>query len=265
MHVAVLGLGEAGSIYAADLADRGATVIAADPRLDSAPAGVALAGGIAAAVTGADVVLSLVTGERAEAVLAEALPAMERSAVFGDLNTAAPEAKRRLAQHAAREGIAFADVAVLAPVSRARLATPVILSGSGAEELAGRLSTWGIPATALGPEAGVAAGLKMVRSVFMKGLAATVFEALEAAAALDRTDWIIDQIGAELGPSGGALVQRLVEGSILHAIRREAEMRQARSFLETLGVPHPMTDGAIEWLGLLGGGARPGRRDVASP
>ena len=256
MRVAILGLGEAGSIYAAELGARGAAVSAADPLVDAAPAGVALADGVAAAVRGADVVLSLVTGEAAEAALAEAVPAMEPSAVFGDLNTMGPDAKRRLARRADEAGIAFADGAILAPVPRARLGTPLILSGSGADELARRLAALGVPATAVGPEAGVAAGLKMVRSVFMKGLAATVFEAAEAAAALGAREWILDQIAAELGTSGGALVQRLLEGTALHAVRREAEMREARSFLEALGTPHPMTDGAIEWLGWLAGGAR---------
>jgi 3-hydroxyisobutyrate dehydrogenase-like beta-hydroxyacid dehydrogenase len=251
MHVAVLGLGEAGSIYAAELAAHGITVSAADPRVAAAPHGVALAGGIAAAAQGADVVLSLVTAEAAEAALAEALPVMDASALFGDMNAAGPEAKRKLALRAAEAGIAFADVAILGPVSRARLETPLILSGSGADELARRLVALDIPAASISPDAGVAAGLKLLRSVFMKGLAATIFEAVDAASTLGAKDWIIDQIASELGPSGPALVQRLLEGTALHAARREAEMREARSFLESLGATHPMTDGAVEWLRLL--------------
>ena len=251
MRVAVLGLGEAGSIYAADLAARGATVTAADPLVAAAPAGVALAGSIAAAVTGADIVLSLVTAAAAADALEEALPALDGSAVYGDLNTAGPDAKRALARRADEAGVAFADGAILAPVPRARLAAPLLLSGSGAVELAEGLAALGVPTTVLGPDVGMAAGLKMVRSVFMKGLAATVFEAAEAAAALGAREWIIDQMAAELGPSGRALVQRLLEGTVLHAARREAEMREASSFLDDLGTPHPMTDGTVEWLGLM--------------
>jgi hypothetical protein len=42
-------------------------------------------------------------------------------------------------------------------------------------------------------------------------------------------------------------------------------MRDARSFLETLGAPHPMTDGAIEWLHSLRGRIQDEPRAAAPP
>ena len=251
MRVAVVGLGEAGSIYAADLAARGVEVAAADPAVTAAPTGVVLAGSISRAVRGADLVLSLVGGRAAEGVLDEALAAMEPAAIFADLNTSGPDGKRRLAQRAGQLGIAFADVAVLAPVPRARLATPLLVSGPGTNRLLPVLAALRIPATGIGAEAGTAAGLKLLRSVFMKGLAATILESVTAAEEVGAQDWIVEQVASELGPDGGVLVRRMLEGTPVHAVRREAEMREARSFLDTLGVPHPMTDGTIEWLQLL--------------
>lgn len=248
MRVAVLGLGEAGSIYAADLARRGVDVTAADPAVPAVPAGVTPAGDAGEAVRGADLVLSLVGGRAAGAVLEEALPAMGPAGIFADMNTAAPAEKRRLANRAEQHGIPFVDVAILAPVPRARIGTPLVLSGAGADRLLAVLTGWGIPAAAVGNEAGVAAGLKLLRSVFMKSLATTILESVTAARAVGAEDWIIDQIASELGPSGHALVARILEGTPVHAVRREAEMCDARSFLETLGAPHPMTDGAIVWL-----------------
>lgn len=254
-RVAVLGLGEAGSIYAADLARRGVPVTAFDPAVSAVPAGVRPAPGIEDAVRGADLVLSLVGGAAAGAVLEEALPAMAPTALFADMNTAGPGEKRRLAERADRHGILFVDVAIMAPVPRARILTPLVLSGAGADELLSVLAGWGIPGTGVGREAGVAAELKLLRSVFMKGLAATVLESVTAARAVGAGDWIIDQIASELGPSGHSLVARLLEGSRLHAVRREEEMCQARSFLDSLGAAHPMTDGTIEWLHSLAAGS----------
>ena len=248
MRVAVLGLGEAGSIYAADLARLGLSITAADPLVTAVPAGVRTAADVRGAVRGAAVVLSLVGGNAAVAALEEALPAMDPEAIFADMNTAGPEEKQRLAQRADEHGIAFVDVGVLAPVARARLRTPLVLSGSGADALLSLLTGLRIPATSVGSEAGVAAGLKLLRSVFMKGLAATVLESVSAARAAGAEAWLVEQIAAELGPSGHALVARIREGTPVHAVRREAEMREARLFLETLGTPHPMTDGAIAWL-----------------
>lgn len=254
-RVAVLGLGEAGSIYAGDLARAGAAVTAADPAVTAVPAGVTPAAGVGDAARGADLVLSLVGGAAAGAVLDEALPAMAPGALFADMNTAGPGEKRRLAARADRDGILFVDVAIMAPVPRARILTPLVLSGAGADELLAVLAGWGIPGTSVGGDAGRAAELKLLRSVFMKGLAATVLESVAAARAAEAGDWIIDQIAAELGPSGHAVVARLLEGSRMHAVRREEEMCQARSFLESLGAAHPITDGTIAWLHSLAAGS----------
>jgi 3-hydroxyisobutyrate dehydrogenase-like beta-hydroxyacid dehydrogenase len=248
MRVAVLGLGEAGSIYAADFARLGLNVTAADPLVVSAPAGVRTAADVRGAVRGAALVLSLVGGNAAVAALEEALPVMDPAAIFADMNTTGPAEKQRFAKRADEHGIAFVDVGVLAPVPRARMRTPLVLSGSGADALLSLLTGLGIPATSVGNEAGVAAGLKLLRSVFMKGLAATVLEAVTAARTAGAEAWLVDQMASELGPSGHALIARILEGTPVHAVRREAEMREARLFLETLGTPHPMSDGAIAWL-----------------
>ena len=251
MRVAVLGLGEAGAIYASDLAGRGVTVSAADPFVTEAPAGVRHAPRIADAVSGAEVVLSLVGAAAAQSVLDEALPAMDAFSIFADMNTGGPDDKKRLAAIAATAGISFVDVAILAPVPRARIDTSLLLSGSGAERLQLLLSQLHIPATDVGPEAGVAGSLKLLRSVFMKGLAALVFESVEAGDAAGARGWITDQISSELGPEGRALVERLLDGTVLHAVRREAEMRDAQSYLDSLGADHAMTDATLHWLSAI--------------
>ena len=60
--------------------------------------------------------------EAAAQPASQALPALGPDALYADLNTAGPEAKRRQALSARDGGAAFVDVAVLAPVARARLA-----------------------------------------------------------------------------------------------------------------------------------------------
>ena len=247
MRVAVIGLGEAGSIYAADLPARGAVVVGTDLHVTPELDGVGIAADIANAVRGADVVLSLVGASSAGEVLAEALPAMD-AGIFVDMNTSGPEDKARLASRAAERGIPFVDAAIMAPVPRARIDTALLLSGPGVGALSPILRELGIPATDVGPEPGAAARFKLLRSIFMKGLAAVVVESVNAAEVFGAQDWLIDQIASELGSSGRAGVQHLIHGTTKHAVRRELEMVEAREFLETLEAPHPMTDGTIEWL-----------------
>src|SRR5215468_295116 len=94
--VAVLGLGEAGSAIAADLAAAGAVVRGFDPRVRPGP-GVTACAGDADACRGAAVVVSLTCAHEAEEALTTALPGIGPGAVYADLNTASAEAKVHLA------------------------------------------------------------------------------------------------------------------------------------------------------------------------
>jgi 3-hydroxyisobutyrate dehydrogenase-like beta-hydroxyacid dehydrogenase len=256
--MAVLGLGEAGSIYARGLAERGAEVVGYDPVQPEAPTGVIQASSVGDAVDGAELVLSLVGASAADAALAEALPRMSATAVFADLNTGAPEQKRGLASRAVAAGIPFADVAVMAPVPRAGIQTELLASGDGAETAVDALGGYGVPIRVVGVAAGDAAALKLVRSVFMKGLAGLVFESLAAAEKIGATGEVRAQIANELGGSephaGDALVQRLLDGTRQHAARREHEMLDARALLDDLGTPAWMTEGTLAWLRSLQAG-----------
>jgi 3-hydroxyisobutyrate dehydrogenase-like beta-hydroxyacid dehydrogenase len=251
MRIAVLGFGEAGSIYARGLAELGAEVVGFDPQVVDAPSGVTRMRSIGDAVDSAGLVLSLVGATAAGAVLDEALPRMSPSAAFADFNTAAPESKRDLATRAVAAGIPFADVAIMAPVPRAGIRTELFASGEGAGAAAETLAGYGLPIRVVGADAGDAAGLKLVRSVFMKGLAGLVFESLAAAEKIGATTEVRAQLAAELGPDGDDLVQRLLDGTRRHAARREHEMIDSRDFLAELGTPTWMTDGTLAWLRAL--------------
>jgi len=248
MRIAVLGLGEAGSIYARGLAERGADVVGFDPRSVDSPAGVIRSASIGDAVEGADLVLSLVGARVAGDVLNQALPRMRPEAAFADFNTGAPEQKRVLATAAVVAGIPFADVAVMAPVPRAGVDTELLASGDGAETTSDALASYGLPIRVVGHDAGDAAGLKLVRSVFMKGLAGLVFETLDAAGKIGGTTEMRRQIASELSGDGDAMVQRLLDGTRQHAERREHEMADAREFLAAIDSPTWMTDGTLAWL-----------------
>jgi 3-hydroxyisobutyrate dehydrogenase-like beta-hydroxyacid dehydrogenase len=174
--------------------------------------------------------------------------ALTPSSVFTDMNTGAPEQKRALAATAAHAGAPFVDAAIMSPVPRAGLLTPLLASGTGAQRFIDVVTPWGVPATYVGPEAGSAASLKLLRSVFMKGLAGLVLESLTAAEHTGNDSWLRAQIAAELGPDGDALVARLVDGTRQHAGRRVHEMEDVRDLLRGIDSPGWMTDGTLRWL-----------------
>jgi len=250
--VAVLGLGEAGSRLAADLAEQGAEVRGWDPRPEAEAAGVARAAGPAEAVAGSDLVLSVNAAAVAADVARGVAAVLRPGQVFADLNSAGAALERELAAIVAPTGALFADVALMAPVPRAGLRTPALVSGTGAAAFAERLGGLGMPVEVVGGEAGQAAVRKLLRSVFMKGLAATVIESLAAARAAGCEAWLRAEIVAELEAADAALVERLEDGSRRHAARRAHEVADASALLRELGVEPRVSEAAGAWLRQLG-------------
>ncbi len=251
--IAVLGLGEAGSLIAAGLAEAGLRVRGYDP-VAPLPAGVEPAGGDADACRGADLVLSLTTAAAADDALRQSLPGLVPAGpgasppVYADANTATAGAKTRLAQVAAAAGVPFADIAIMAPVPGSGHRVPMLVSGPGAQRASALLAEGGATVQVLEGPAGTAATRKLLRSVFYKGMAAAVIEALLAARSAGCEDWLREHIAAELVASDASTVDRMETGSYKHALRRSHEMAAAADLLGELGVPPRVTQASQLWL-----------------
>jgi 3-hydroxyisobutyrate dehydrogenase-like beta-hydroxyacid dehydrogenase len=232
MKVAILGLGEAGSAFAESLAQEAVPVNAYDPLPIPTPAGVERKAGIPDAVTGANLVLSINLASVSVDVARAACAGAHAGQVFADLNTSSPETKRMVAD-ALPAGVLVADVALLRSVPGRGIRTPSLASGPGAESFAAMLAPFGMPVIVIDAEIGTASARKLVRSIFMKGLAAAVLECLEAAERLDCEEWAREQILTVL--SNESLLDRLVTGSRLHAERRIHEMEAARELMVEVG------------------------------
>lgn len=248
--IAVLGLGEAGSALARDLVAAGAVVRGYDPVATTAD-GVVITGSEAEAARGADLVLSVNSASAARQALAAGLGGLRDGAVWADLNTASPGTKRELAALAGEHRVAFADVAIMAPVPGRGLRVPMLATGPAADVVAATLNPLGAAVATLPGEAGLAAERKLLRSVFFKGMSAAVVEALHAARAAGCEDWLRKVVVAELTAADASTVDRLVDGSHRHAVRRTAEMAAAAEMLGELGVRADVAAATRDQLGHL--------------
>jgi 3-hydroxyisobutyrate dehydrogenase-like beta-hydroxyacid dehydrogenase len=196
-------------------------------------------------VAGAEVVLSVNAAAAALDAARDASPSLGSAAVYADLNTAAPALKRELASLV---GERFADVALLGAVPGRGLATPALASGPAAPAFADALGLLGMPVRVVSEQPGDAAAMKLVRSVFMKGLAASAVESVAAAEAAGCAAWLKDEIAAVIGRP---LLDRLLEGSERHAARRVDEMEAASELLRELGVEPRVARASAELLAEL--------------
>lgn len=256
--VTVIGLGEAGATYAAALHAAGHKVTGFDPVAPTAPAGVTRAATAAEACIGADIVLVMTGAAAARSVAGECLPVLETGSCYADFTSSSPGVMKELGQLPSKA--AFADVAILGPVSALGERTPLMVSGKGAQAVARLLSPLGVDVEIADGEPGAAMAHKLLRSVLMKGLASVVVEAVTAGRAAGLEEWIRAQIANQLAGDGQAVIDRFLTGTAKHAVRRSKEMRDTAGYLGDLGVPAEMTTASAAALGRIAQEAAPALR-----
>jgi 3-hydroxyisobutyrate dehydrogenase len=255
LNVAIVGLGEVGRIYGAALHEAGHKVSGYDPYAQDPVEGVRVSDTLADAVADADVVLVLTAAGASRTVAEQSVEHLRQGAAYVDCTSSAPGAKQALIElFASRPDVALGDVAILGPVIQLRTATPLMAAGPAAQLLADLMGGLGTDVAIVEGNLGDAMAHKLLRSVFMKGFAAAVTEAVTAGRAVGFEDWIRDQIARELSGNGQATIDRWLKGSVLHAKRRSEEMDAADAYLTDLRVDSTMSKATAHHLRTLQSG-----------
>ncbi len=219
--VAVIGLGEEGSLLASGLQAAGLRVIGFDIPQPEAPV-VPLASSIEDAVKGADIVLSLNSPVAAIRVAEQAAPHLSANAIYADLNTTTPGTKKKLA--ALFTSGEFVDAAIFGSLSEGGLATKIALSGAGAQNLVEKLGTVLSNLDYVSEEAGDAAARKLLHGFFMKAVTGAVIDTLWAAENLDAEEWMWEAIQKEFDSLDADSVQTLISETAKNFKRNQVEL-----------------------------------------
>jgi len=252
MQIAIIGFGEAGQIYAHDLASVAQVRVwdkkfcgqqASGLRDVAQQSGVQPADSVAEALDGADWVISLVTASNALCVAREVAPLLANGQQLLDFNSVSPETKRAASQAIAGGAGTYLDVAVMAPVPPKRLGTPLLIGGPAADNVAARLNHLGINATAASDRIGDVSAIKMCRSVMIKGLEALTTECLSAAQQYGVEEAVLASLHASFPALGWNhhlphyLISRVAE----HGVRRAEEMAEVVKTLHDVAVAGVMS------------------------
>jgi 3-hydroxyisobutyrate dehydrogenase-like beta-hydroxyacid dehydrogenase len=247
-HIALIGFGEAGAIFGADLAAAGCDVSMYDILLDddatrsamlarAEQAHVRAQDSFAAAVSNADLVISAVTASSSGDVAALAGRHLRAGQFLLDINSVSPGKKQWSSQAVEASGADYVESAVMAPVPPYRLKVPMLLGGRCADRLAAQLSRFGMNAQAISNEIGVASAVKMCRSVIIKGIEALAVESMRAARHFGAEKQVLASLN-ETFPSMGwdkELPDYLISRVAEHGRRRASEMREVARTLEDAG------------------------------
>jgi 3-hydroxyisobutyrate dehydrogenase-like beta-hydroxyacid dehydrogenase len=262
-----IGFGEAGQAIASGLRDTGIESIAAwdilFPTDDGAglrqageTIGARIASSAADAVRDSDIIISAVTAASSFEAAKSVEPHLTGNPYFLDINSVSPGRKKeteKLLGSKAR----YVDVAILAPIHPARHQTPLLLAGPHAETVVPLLmDELEMRGAIAGNEVGQAAGLKMIRSVMIKGIEALTLECFLAA----KRAGIVDEVAASLKNNYPTLdwnkvIEYNIERMASHGVRRADEMDQVAETLRELGIDPLMasaTSTRQREMGLIG-------------
>lgn len=247
MRIAFIGFGEAARAFTASLRGEGDLSFSAYDKLvgtdgegpvreAAASLGVELAESAAQAVEGVDWVFSAVTAADSLDAARSVAGRLGAGQAFIDINSVSAGRKVEAASVVCGRGAAYVDMAVMSPVHPRGHRTPVLLAGPSCAELAQRFAALGFDFSVVGEEIGAATSIKMLRSLFVKGLEAVTVQALLAARAAGRFDEVYASLSGsfpQLGWPQFAAYQ--LERVSRHGIRRAAEMEESAASLAELG------------------------------
>ena len=242
MRIGFFGYGEAARAFRASLADSDPELgFLAWDRLDTPAMRAALAEiGAASGPEGfgsCDWIFSAVTADQSLAAVQALAPHLRQGQVVIDINSVSPKRKAESAALVVSRGARYLDMAVMAPVHPRGHRTPVLVAGPEAAGLWPSLESLGFAGSVAGAEVGAATAIKMVRSLFVKGLEALTVETLLAAEAAGCREEILASLAASypgLGWPDVAAYQ--IERVLTHGARRAAEMVESGSALDDLGL-----------------------------
>ncbi|MET4579225.1 NAD(P)-binding domain-containing protein [Ottowia thiooxydans] len=248
---ALIGGGVVGQCYGHALVEQGHALLGVwdvhpTPSLESMTetAGAGIFSSAGEWLEDADVVVSAVFGSAALDVAQRALACMRRASLYIDMTTATPQDMALADTEAQQHGVGFVDVAITGAVNLRGSKTPLLCAGKQAGQFVELFRDLGAPIRVVGPKPGDAAQLKLLRSIFAKGLEALTIECLTTAevaglrAELHEVLLDIDQMPLQ------TLMESLVATHIEHAPRRHKEVIEAANLMRANGIEPLVLDGA---------------------
>lgn len=257
LRVGLLGFGEVGKRFAADLRARGVDTIATfDLLLDDAsdgPAmheharrhGISLASSAIDLAGRSDLLICAVTAAQALAAVQSIAAAPLTEKWLLDVNSASPATKSECGRIVERAGGRYVESAVMTSVPPYGIKVPMLLGGPHAEALNHTLSTLGFDAKVASSEIGVASAIKLCRSVIIKGMESLVIESFTAARGFGVEEYVLESL-RETFPQmdwerqGDYLFSRVIQ----HGKRRAEEMQASAETVASQGIGGTMADAA---------------------
>lgn len=254
-RIGIIGYGEAGQAIAQGLCSNRASPISVfdikfndgksreSLRLKAKEQGVIVEADMESLIVNNDIILSVVTGEVATQVVRDSLPYINEGKVYVDMNTVSPRGKMLMGELIEKKGGSFVEVAILGAIASYGFKSPMLVCGKKGNQLVNLLGNMGFNVTFISKEIGKASYMKMLRSVFAKGVEALLLEMLVGAQRCNLVQPLMDAIVKHMdGSPFEEIANTWITTHVIHAERRTEEMEHVIETLNELNVKPIMAE-----------------------
>ena len=194
-----------------------------------------------------NMVISATSASEAVNVANAAAPFLRKGDIFVDVNAACPDTMKEVFDILRKTDCIFVDVAMMADVKSNRHKVPMFVSGPGAERFENLMSPYGMNIRIVGDAPGQASAIKMVRSVFTKGVEALLMEVFTAAQEYKIVDLTMENLAKSMDSTTFEKRANVLLGkTAIHSARRIHEMEDVIKTLNSLGVDSIMSRATLE-------------------
>ncbi|TXN66599.1 NAD(P)-dependent oxidoreductase [Methylobacterium sp. WL18] len=242
-----VGYGEIGSTLGRGLRAAGLTSIAAYDRYAfdgpfadliqgrARDAGVTLVRSNRELADAADVIVSVTPGSVSLESAAAFVGCLTERHTFIDFASATPKIKQGVAARLAESGALLGDGSIEGTPKNG-YAMPILVSGPAGERVRDLLVPFGMHITSVGETLGTASGIKILRSVLIKGIEALTDEMLLAARHYGVDEIVLASACKTLARPWMDTVEALIPSGVIHAKRRAEELAMSAEAVADAGI-----------------------------
>lgn len=266
LSIGFIGFGEAARAFQQTLAAHDPAlrfcaydILLGEPGMHDAMAGCGVkVAQTPAALADVDWIVSAVTADQSLAAVEAVAPHLRAGQCVIDINSVSPGRKRASAALVEARRARYLDMAVMAPVHPRGHRTPTLIAGPAAGGLESELKRLDFSFRVAGEAVGAATAIKMVRSLFVKGLEAVTVECLLAAQASGCFDEVYASLARDFPGLGWPdFAAYEFERTLRHGRRRAAEMRESAATIAELGLNGALAAEVAEVQERMGAAAAP--------
>lgn len=187
--------------------------------------GVQLTSSISELIKKSDLVIAAVPANKTLEVAQSVLESLKKNQLYVDVSASTPDIKKQVANEIEKQEALFVDAAMLGSLPVNKHKVPITASGSGIDQFMKVMNAYGMNITKISDQPGDASALKLIRSIYMKGIVGLLIEFLEISKKYNVEHQVISSLSDTIdSKSFEETMNRLVTGSALHAKRRAVEL-----------------------------------------